>query len=438
MKKITILKLSILLLFTIILCSCAGDDKQEDSPSSVSIETVEVKNITENSATVSANIKLVGMNGIIAKGICISLNTNPTIENLKIEEESNAIGQFNFSFQNLNAATKYYARSYFLTNSGIIYGNEISFVTTQNAKPIVSTGSVTMITSKTAITGGTIVNKGTSDVVSYGVYISSTNVIPTTADRDIQGTIDSNKFICALNNLEPNTKYYIRGYAINTSGISFGDVVSFTTEKVGLTNVLTNQPKSIYATTAKVGGTIASDGGSKFSSVGVCVSSVNPIPTTADAKTDVVGVSESVFEVNLIDLKANTKYFIRAFGTNGLGTFYGDVLAFTTRESGVPILEITRISGLGLNVGGTASIINNGGDAITSYGFVWSKGENPEITWPLVSMTKTEGPIPNSSSFNGSFKGGIFPNTTHYVRAYATNSYGTGYSPALRFTTGNN
>ncbi|WP_123921656.1 fibronectin type III domain-containing protein [Flavobacterium piscis] len=438
MKKITILKLSILLLFPIILCSCAGDDKQENSPSSISIKTIEVKNITEKSATISANIELVGMNEITVKGICISINTNPTIENLKIEEKGNAIGQFNFSFQNLNAITKYYARSYVLTNSGIIYGNEISFVTTQNTKPIVSTGSVTLITSKTAITSGTIVNKGTSDVVGYGVYISSTNVIPTTTDRDVQGVIDSNKFICSLANLEPDTKYYIRAYAINNSGISFGEVMSFTTEKVGLPTIITNQPSSIYTSTAKVGGTILSDGGSKFLSVGVCISAVSPIPTTADAKTDVTSPSENVFEINLNDLKANTKYYTRAYGTNGLGTFYGEVIVFTTKAVGVPVLKISALSGSGLTASSGASVINNGGDVITSYGFVWSKFENPDITWQNVYKTKQEGTFPNLTYFNGTLMGGIFPNTTHYVRAYATNSYGTGYSPPLTFTTGKN
>nr|WP_199003175.1 fibronectin type III domain-containing protein [Flavobacterium sp. ASV13] len=438
MKNNTILKLSILLLFTIMFCSCAGDDKQEDGPSSVSLETIEATIITENSATISANIKLTGGNGITGRGICISISTNPTIKDLKIEEMSSTNGQFNFSFQNLNAATKYYARSYVLTNSGTIYGNEISFVTSQNAKPIVSTASVTMITSKTAITGGTIVNKGTSDVGGYGIYISSTNLVPNTKDRDIQGIIDGNNFTCSITGLEPGTKYYIRAYAINASGISFGEVVTFVTEKKGLTSIITNQPNSIYATAAKVGGTISSDGGSVFSSIGVCVSSVNPIPTVADAKTDIIAVSENAFEINLIGLTANTKYYTRAYATNSLGTFYGEVLPFTTKEVGVPTLKISSLTGSNLGGSGGALIINNGGDIITEYGFIWSKFENPDLSFPNISKTVKEGSFPDLNYFNATLTGGIFPNTMHYVRAYAKNSKGTGYSQVLTFTTGKN
>lgn len=436
MKRITSLKISILLFLSIILCGCAGDEKQDDSLS-VNVETVEVSTITENSAVISAKVNSNDEKAIVSYGICVSTEINPTVENIKVEEKGNTIGEYRFSFATLKPNTKYYTRGYAITNSGIVYGNELSFTTQIITKPVVSTALPTMITSKTASCGGTILNEGTSAVVGYGVYVSTVNPIPTTTDWDIHGSINSGNFVCKLTNLQPNTKYYVRSYAINNSGISFGDVVSFATEKVGLTSILTNQPSSIFTSAAKVGGTIISDGGSKFTSVGVCVSSVNSVPTTIDAKTDLIGVSESVFQVSLIDLKANTTYYTRAFGINDLGTFYGEVISFTTKKPGVPVLEITNISGLGLNVGGSASIINNGGDEITSYGFVWSKSDNPDITWPLVSMTKTEGPIPNSSSFNGSFTGGIFPNTIHYVRAYATNSYGTGYSIALRFTTGN-
>lgn len=436
MKKITSLKLSILLVLAIIIGSCAGDEKSDDIPS-VNVETIEVKNITANSAVIVARVNSNIEKAIVSYGICVSREMNPTIENVKIEEQGGTTGEYSRTFENLIPNTKYYSRSYVLTDAGIIYGNEISFVTTPNSKPIVSTGTVTMITSKTASTGGTVVNKGTSEVVGYGVYISSTNLIPTTTDRDIQGIIDSNKFICTLNNLEPNTKYYIRAYAINTSGISFGEVVSFTTEKVGLTSILTNQPISIYTSTAKVGGTIVSDGGSKFSSVGVCISAVNSIPNISDAKTDVISTSENVFEINLSDLKPNTKYYTRAFCTNGLGTFYGEVISFTTKEPGVPVLKISILTGSGL-VANCGTLVTNGGAVITSYGYVWSKFENPDITWKDVYKTKEEGVFPNLTYFSGTLIGGIFPNTTHYVRAYATNIYGTGYSDALRFTTGKN
>lgn len=438
MKKNTILKFSISLFFTILLYGCASDDKRDDIPFSATTQILEVKNITENSAIVYTNIQLMGVGKITVSGVCLSTEPNPTVENLKNEEKGSTSGQLNFSFQSLKANTKYFARGYILIDSGIIYGNEITFVTTQNTKPIVNTSPVTMITAKTASTGGIIVNKGTSDLGGYGVYISSTNPIPTIGDLDLQGNFDANKFTCSLTGLFPDTKYYIRAYAINKSGISFGEVVSFTTEKVGLTAILTNQPNSIYATAAKVGGTISNDGGSIFTSVGVCVSAVNTIPTTNDARTDVVASSANAFEISLIGLKPNTKYYARAFGINSFGTFYGEVISFTTKEAGVPVLKISTLSGSNLGGSGGALIINNGGDPITQYGFLWSKFENPDLSFPNVNKTEVKGIFPDLNHFSATIKGGIFPNTTHYVRAYATNSHGTGYSQVLTFTTTNN
>lgn len=438
MKKKTIWKVILSLLFLIIFCACASDDKQDDIPFSATTQILEVKNITENSAIVYTNIQLVGVGKITASGVCLNTEPNPTVENLKNEEKGGISGQLDFSFQSLKANTKYFARGYILTDSAIIYGNEITFVTTQNTKPIVSTSPVMMITSKTATAGGIILNNGTSELGGYGVYVSAVNPIPSGSDIDIQGYLDSNKFTCSLTGLLAGTKYYIRAYAINKSGISFGEVITFTTEKIGLTTIVTNQPNSIYATSAKVGGTISNDGGSTFTSVGVCVSAVNLIPTTGDAKTDIVATSENSFEVNLVGLKANTKYYTRAFVINSLGTYYGEVMSFTTKEAGVPVLKISTLSGSNLGGSGGALIISNGGEPITQYGFIWSKFENPDLSFPNINKTEVKGNFPDLNYFNATIKGGIFPNTTHYVRAYATNSHGTGYSQVLTFTTTNN
>ncbi|WP_294963435.1 hypothetical protein [uncultured Flavobacterium sp.] len=437
MKKIRTLKRLAWVLLIAISVSCASDEKQSDR-NSVTVETLRVSNITQNSALISAKIELTGKNELLSKGICISTDEKPTIDDLKIQEEGNTVSEYSFSFQNLKEDTKYYVRSYVLTNSGMIYGNEIVFTTSKTTKPTVSTLEVSMVTSRTAVAGGTILNEGTSEAGAFGVYLSSVNQIPGTTDRDIQGIRNSNKFICSINSLEPETKYYIRAYVINKSGISFGEVVTFVTEKISLTSIITNQPNSIYATAAKVGGTISSNGGSVFSSIGVCVSSVNSIPTVADAKTDIVATSENAFEISLIGLTANTKYYTRAYAVNSLGTFYGEVVPFTTKEVGVPILKISSLSGSNLGGSGGALIINNGGDPIIEYGFIWSKFENPDLSFPNISKTVKEGFFPDLNYFNATLTGGIFPSTTHYVRAYAKNSKGTGYSQVLTFTTGKN
>jgi uncharacterized protein (TIGR02145 family) len=88
---------------------------------------------------------------------------------------------------------------------------------------------------------------------------------------------------------------------------------------------------------------------------------------------------------------------------------------------------ITNISSSGAVSGG--NITSNGGANITARGICWSTSANPTIDL----ITKT-----NDGIVTGSFTStmtGLTANTTYYVRAYATNSVGTGYGAQQTFTT---
>ena len=99
---------------------------------------------------------------------------------------------------------------------------------------------------------------------------------------------------------------------------------------------------NVTATTAQSGGIINSSGGNYVTADGVCYSSTNPLPTTADSKTrdSVVsgGVVVTNFTSKLINLTANTVYYVRAYATNSIGTSYGNVVTFTTRATTSTVL----------------------------------------------------------------------------------------------------
>jgi hypothetical protein len=95
--------------------------------------------------------------------------------------------------------------------------------------PIVSTNDVTEITTTTAVSGGEL-NEMTPLIVSKGICWSTVQN-PTTENFK---TIDFSKnasFICSMTGLSPNTKYYVRAYAINTSGTVYGKQIEFITLK---------------------------------------------------------------------------------------------------------------------------------------------------------------------------------------------------------------
>ena len=192
--------------------------------------------------------------------------------------------------------------------------------------------------------------------------------------------------------------------------------------------ISTTAVSAISQTTAESGGTITSDGGASITARGVCWS-VNTSPTIADNKTtDGTGVGN--FTSSLTGLTDNTPYYVRAYATNSAGTGYGSAQSFTTLvQLSVPTISTATVSAISETTaesGGT--ITSDGGASITARGVCWSMNISPTIA----DNKTTDGT--GIGSFTSSLMG-LIADTSYYVRAYATNSIGTGYGSAQSFTT---
>jgi hypothetical protein len=129
--------------------------------------------------------------------------------------------------------------------------------------------------------------------------------------------------------LVPNTTYYVRAYAINSTGIAYGNEQSFTTlPLLSLASLTTNGITNITFNGASVEGNISSDGGTFISERGVCWSTTAG-PTTADNKiTDGSGIGD--FLISITGLLPKTTYYVRAYAINSTGIAYGNEQSFTT------------------------------------------------------------------------------------------------------------
>ena len=123
---------------------------------------------------------------------------------------------------------------------------------------------------------------------------------------------------------------------------------------------------------------------------------------------------------------------LSAFSSNAQEAFFrgnnnyvGPVIVVPTLSVTSPASSITLTSA---SSGG--SISDNGGAPITASGICWSSTSST----PTLSDSKTTNGILTIGSFTSSLSG-LTAGVAYNVRAYATNSKGTGYGPVMTFTT---
>jgi uncharacterized protein (TIGR02145 family) len=94
--------------------------------------------------------------------------------------------------------------------------------------PTVSTTAVTTFSSTTAVVGGNVTSEGISSLVKRGVYWG-TSANPESTGTELQIGNGTGTFSTSISGLSPNTIYYVKAYATNSAGTSYGTETSFKT-----------------------------------------------------------------------------------------------------------------------------------------------------------------------------------------------------------------
>lgn len=98
--------------------------------------------------------------------------------------------------------------------------------------PVVETIEVILIKeSVLVLNGGNVVNDGGQDIISRGVCWSRKEN-PTIQDNKTSDGEGCGSFSSYLSELIPNVTYFVRSYAINSMGTSYGNQLSFTTKNL--------------------------------------------------------------------------------------------------------------------------------------------------------------------------------------------------------------
>ncbi|WP_304062759.1 YDG domain-containing protein [Pedobacter glucosidilyticus] len=375
-----------------------------------------------------------------------------------------------------------------LSTTSLGTNSSCNLVIPSNTAPTLSTSAVTAITATGATFSGNVTADGGATVTERGfVYATTTN--PTTANTKVQDGTGTGAFTEPITGLTAGTTYYVRAYAINSVGTSYGSEVSFATAsntedctinskvssvddlaqgyeffsqsftacangKINTIKLLTSASSSFYPVST-VTMTIREGNGLS----GSILRTIN-IPTSlfkeAAGLEDYVTIdlsSENVLVSSgnqyTFGFEGNLSNRVQIYYSNNNpsasiyngGQLYFGGAAVAARDL-IFVMEIgpvtmaviptlttssaTSITATGATFSG--NVTADGGATVTERGFVYGTATNPTTANTKVQDGTGTGTFTEAVT-------GLTASTTYYVRAYATNSAGTSYGNQMSFTT---
>lgn len=376
------------------------------------VVTDSIWNITQNTALSGGTIINTPGASITARGVCWSTTKNPDISgNKTIDLLTDSF--YTSTIAGLLSNTTYYVRAYATNSFGTGYGDEMSF-TTFGPLPQVTTYYFQTDTIATVTCGVNVIDEGSTSVIKRGVCWSL-SPLPTIDSDTIMMYGTGAGFESRRVAFAEATTYYLRAFAQNEAGISYGEQKSFTTINgpafsITFNNISFNAITITCLQRPYTGSTV-------ILSKGICFSTA-PNPITDD-NLGINGAGTTSFAVTLSGLTPKTLYYIRSFSVTAYGISYGKVYSVVT-PAAIPMVSTSSFmrTYTSFTIGGTVTA--NGTAPVTARGVCWGILPNPDIN--------------DSVTLNGSGVGtfsstvtGLQAGTTYYARAYAVNSGGVAY-----------
>lgn len=370
-----------------------GEDKQFTTMNGRPTVTINpVTNITSVSAVCGGSVSNNGGFAVSDKGLVWSTTQYPTLND---NHKSLGAGDapFSGSMTGLSLSTTYYVRTYATNVNGTEYSSTQQSFTTTNGLPSVTTSAVTNETATTAVCGGSITSDGGYAITDKGLVWSTTQY-PTLNDNHLSRGSGTGSFTGTMTGLSLGTTYYVRAYATNSIGTTYGAQQQFTT--------LSGLPTVTTATTTRndmlvtSGGNVTSDGGYTVTARGICYSTT-PYPDLTSAHSHTTDGSGTGPYSSTFTMSGQGVYYVRAYATNSIGTSYGQQETVYHPYNELPTFtyggQTYRVAPPATTTM-TWSAANNYCDTLTLYGYTdWRIPTSPEMLY-IVSHYSTIGGFP--------------------------------------------
>ena len=272
-----------------------------------------------------------------------SLSPMPTLETTiaKVTASLTASKTYSATASGLTLGQTYYVRAYATNKTGTAYStNEVSFKTTM-VLPTITTQEVTNrnIAAGMVTFNGTIISGGDPNYTERGFVYGL--VHNPTIENDIRKQVSGtglDMFSSNLTELTEGNVYYVRAYATNALGTSYGSEVVCDFNAI-IPIVTTQEVSNIGATSATFNGTIVNAGDPVYTERGFVYATANN-PTINDDKIVEVGNGNGIFNTNISELITGITYYVRAYTIDKKGTaHYGQSVSFTASHPDCFILS---------------------------------------------------------------------------------------------------
>ena len=324
--------------------------------------------------------------------------------------------------------TTYYICSYVTNGRGSEIRSDLITYELKSFEEYVSFGKINLVSynplSKLAeITIPAEIQPGVN-VTEVGVCYGSSESL-SDEDTYVEGTFSEDGTITvSLEGFKDGTQYYMRPYIKENEYIAYASTSPFLIPTVPV--VITYPAEEITSESAVLSAEV--ERGDNITERGFVWLNGQGTPTIDSYKLKIDGTLGK-FTATLSDLDANARYAYRAYVVSDQGVFYGDILTFTT-IAGAASLSATKVTNITTTSATfTCTVTSHGGETVSEVGYYVGKDEDVDVTTAIkVSEVFT------SMTFTLTVEG-LEVGQDYFVKAYALNSVGEGYSDISTFKT---
>ncbi|MDO9254747.1 MAG: FISUMP domain-containing protein [Bacteroidales bacterium] len=213
--------------------------------------------------------------------------------------------------------------------------------------PTVATSQIYNVKNNSVISGGKILDDGNATIIACGLCYGSTSNLTITNEKTTETELIDNTFFSTILNLEAGKTYYLRAYATNRIGTSYGEAVSFQTSGAN-TSVTTLEATNVQFAIATFNGSVTTDNDQTTISF-IYGENENNLDQSISVNTP--SKSATTYSVNAVipNLKDNTTYYFAIKAVNNCGAVIGETKSFKTLDGHLNDIDgnVYKLVGIG-------------------------------------------------------------------------------------------